>query len=99
MTPLLPSLSAVAPLPTPLKRGRVSVPPSYRFLQSFDKSCRGLQVLSRQRPPDEDALDRFGEVQPRPSKRRVKESDPPIPAPPDDFLTVMAFQIVPDQYQ
>jgi hypothetical protein len=99
MASFLRSLPAVPPLASPFKRGGVSVPAFHRGFQPFDKSRRGFQVLSCQRSSHEDALDRFREVQPRPSKRRIQKSDPPIPAPPYDLGTVMAFQIVQNQDQ
>ena len=99
MTPLPRPLSPVSTLPSPLERRRVPVPAANCRLQLLDYGSRCLQVLSVQRPPDQDPLDRFGQVEPRAPEWGVEERNPPAPAPRDDLRTMVTLQVIPDQRQ
>ena len=54
-------------------------------------------MVARKRPPDEDALDGFGQVQPGATERGVEWHDAMVEQPADDRPAQLAGQVVPDQ--
>src|SRR5215218_8075246 len=77
MTTLSSASPAQRPATAPLKRCRVPVPPTRRSLQPLDDLFGLARMLSRERTPNEDALDRLAHVQPTAPERRVEHHDPP----------------------
>jgi len=76
MTTLSSASPAQRPATAPLKRGRVPVPATGRGLQPLDDLFGLARMLSSQRTPNEDALDRLIHVQPTASKRCVEYHHP-----------------------
>ena len=56
-------------------------------------------VLAGQGPADQDALDRFGQVEPRAGDRGIQRQDALLQAPADQRRRAMPPQVVPDQQQ
>src|SRR6478672_13120673 len=72
---LMPALAATSPadgaLAAPDERGRLAIPAAGGRFQPGDDLIWRLGMLPAQGPPFQDALDRLGHIQPRPTQGRV----------------------------
>lgn len=99
IAPLPRSLSPRRPLPAPLKRRGIRIPPPHDCRQPLHHLLCARRMLSVQGSPHQDPLHRLGQVQPRPTQRRVERHHPLLQAPTHHSLGVMPRQVVPDQRQ
>jgi hypothetical protein len=89
--------AALPALAVPDKRRGLPVPVPGRLLEPGANLRRTLRLLPIQRPPLEQALDRFGHVQPTATQRGVERHDA-VPAQPQHHLgRFVAGQVVPNQ--
>ena len=88
---------ARGPLAAPLKCSRVAVPRASHRFQPGNYLVGRAWVLSRERPPLQDPLDRLSHVQPRAAEWRVEWHDPLRNQPVHQLWRFMAGQVVPYQ--
>ncbi len=90
---------AVRALAAPDEGRRVAVPAARRRLQVGDDVVQGRWVGPFQRPPLQDALDRFGHVQPAAAEWSIERHDPVRAEPEHEVGRLVAGEIIPDQQQ
>src|SRR5205085_1070296 len=84
-------------LASPQKRSRMTIPALDGVPKPVFENLHIIDMLSLQRSADDDALHRFGHVEPGASTRGVQKSNAAFMTPAYEIPTVMACQIVQDE--
>src|SRR5947209_4437025 len=81
-------------LAAPNEGGRMPIPPLDGVPEPVFEDLHIIDMMALHSSPDDDALHRFGHVEPGASTRRVEEPNALVMAPPHPIATVMACQII-----
>src|SRR5436309_6037110 len=91
--------STLPALAVPDERRWRSIPARHRVLQPGDQLLRCCRMLSAQGSVADDALHRFGHIQPRAADWGVQRHDPMCEQPGNHVGAQVSGQVVPDQQQ
>src|SRR6516162_6142427 len=90
-------LTTAAALTIPDEGSGVLVPSLDRLFEPLDDLLSALGMLTTESPTDDDALDGFSHVEPRPPDRGIERHDTVIEEPLNQISGQVASQIVQDQ--
>src|SRR5216684_3628839 len=94
MTTRIGAIAACMPLASPDEGSRMTIPSLDGIPKPIFEDLHIIDMVSLQRSADENALHRFGHVEPRASTRGVQEPNAVFTTPTHQIAAVMACQII-----